>query len=117
MRKFYNQSQYTACLRLLEGFEMPVVESAMCGTLPIVYDLPSYRRWFTDFAFFIPFRGELDKDDDIYGSSHERQQKLIDSLVIFFNNLKSLTKDQIDQVRNDFRWENIMPKIWEIICQ
>jgi D-inositol-3-phosphate glycosyltransferase len=51
---FYNSCQYVAGLRRIEGYEMPVVEGLLCGARPIVFDRPHYRRWFNEFAVFIP---------------------------------------------------------------
>lgn len=50
----YSASQYVAGLRRIEGYEMPVVEGLLCGARPIVFDRPHYRRWFSEFAIFIP---------------------------------------------------------------
>lgn len=117
MNKRYNQSQYIACLRLIEGFEMPVVEGAMCGSMPIVYNLPCYKYWFKDFVTFIPFQGEPDKDGEPFGTSTERQIRLINSLIDVFSNNYELNDNQIRYVRNKFSWEKIFPKIWNKIIE
>lgn len=54
LRSVYAQSRYCFGMRHVEGFEIPVVEGAACGCIPIVLDLPCYRDWFEDLpALFI----------------------------------------------------------------
>lgn len=53
LRQIYHRSKYCIGLRRTEGFEMPIVEGAACGCIPITFDLECYRHWFNDFAWFI----------------------------------------------------------------
>ncbi len=43
MRRLYNQSYLALATRHIEGFELPAVEAAACGTVPVLLDLPCYR--------------------------------------------------------------------------
>jgi hypothetical protein len=56
---YYSECMFVSGLRRIEGFELPVIEGALCGARPIVFDQPHYREWFGDFAIFIP---ETDRD-------------------------------------------------------
>eukprot|EP01062_Namystynia_karyoxenos_P019728 TRINITY_DN17437_c0_g1_i1.p1 TRINITY_DN17437_c0_g1~~TRINITY_DN17437_c0_g1_i1.p1 ORF type:complete len:610 (+),score=176.11 TRINITY_DN17437_c0_g1_i1:62-1831(+) len=42
--------RYASGLRKEEGFELLGVEALLSGAVPIVYDLPTYRRWYEGFA-------------------------------------------------------------------
>lgn len=117
MRYFYNKSYFIAGLRLLEGFEMPIIEGAMCGCRPITYDLPCYRKWFSDFAAFIPFVGEPEKDGPPFGTSEQRTEKLITSIQQVFNEYSCLSTSQIEYVKDAFSWDRIIPKVWNIILE
>lgn len=59
LRSVYQKSKYCIGLRRTEGFEMPIVEGAACGCIPITFDLECYRHWFDSMAFFI------DPDEDV----------------------------------------------------
>lgn len=58
LRQIYTQSKYCIGLRKVEGFEMPIIEGAACGCIPITFDLECYRHWFDGMAMF------LDPNDD-----------------------------------------------------
>lgn len=115
MKRYYNSSRFVSGLRLIEGFEMPIIEGAMCACRPITYDLPCYKRWFSEFAAFVPFVGEPEKDGEPFGNSEQRAKELISSIQQIFNQHSCLNKSQIDYVKNTFSWARIMPTIWEII--
>lgn len=53
MNIMYNLSRYVVAIRYTEGFEMPVLEGAAAGAIPIVLDAPSFRRWFNGIALFV----------------------------------------------------------------
>lgn len=53
LRGVYQRSKYCIGLRRIEGFEMPIVEGAACGCIPVTFDLECYRSWFNDFAIFL----------------------------------------------------------------
>jgi hypothetical protein len=49
----YANSRYVSGLRWVEGFELPALEGALCGAVPIVFDMPCYRQWFDGIARFV----------------------------------------------------------------
>jgi len=115
MRKYYNLSEYVSGLRGIEGFEMPIVEGAMCGCTPITYDLPCYKRWFNDFAIFIPFWEHPKYDIGQLTATPEGREKLVNAIVTAISNGSKITQGQVDYVRDTFSWKRIMPKIWKTI--
>lgn len=117
MRTRYNLSRFVAGLRLIEGFEMPVVEGAMCGCRPLVYDLPCYTRWFSEFATLIPFQGEPDKSGPPFGNQQVRIAKLVDSIKSAFETGDSLNHEEISLVKEKFNWDCIISKVWEAILK
>jgi hypothetical protein len=50
----WNECEYVAGLRRVEGFELVAWEGLLCGARPIVFDAPHYRRWFGDLAEYVP---------------------------------------------------------------
>lgn len=53
-----SQCKYITGLRRKEGFELPVIEGAMCGARPICFDIVQYRQWFNTLAIFVPQRSQ-----------------------------------------------------------
>lgn len=53
LRSAYQASEYVVSLRDVEGFELPIIEGAACGALPVALDLPCYRRWFPATTLFV----------------------------------------------------------------
>ena len=54
LRLIYSQSKYCIGMRHVEGFEMPIIEGAACGCIPITLDLECYRHWYEELpALFI----------------------------------------------------------------
>jgi len=60
MAILYNNAKFTIGLRHVEGFELPIIEGAACGAVPITFDLECYRHWFDDFAIFIDPKGNIE---------------------------------------------------------
>lgn len=90
------RSQYVAGLRIIEGFEMACIEGAMTGSVPIVPNLPSYD-FYKDFGIMI-----------------DMKLPVADQLISIFNDeYKSLSKDQIDYVRNEFSWKNVCSRFYK----
>lgn len=48
------QSTWVAAMRHVEGFELPAAEALACGTMPILFDQPTIRRWYGDMAVTVP---------------------------------------------------------------
>ena len=49
----YRSVRYVWGGNVYGGFEMPILEGAACGAIPICFDLPTYRYWFGGFARFL----------------------------------------------------------------
>jgi hypothetical protein len=49
----YANSAFVSGLRWVEGFELPALEGALCGAVPVMFDLPCYRHWFDGIATFV----------------------------------------------------------------
>jgi hypothetical protein len=49
----WQECRYVSGLRRIEGFELPALEGLVCGTRPICFDAPHYRRWFCEHAEYI----------------------------------------------------------------
>ena len=99
---YWNQCRFVSGLRRIEGFEFPVIEGALCGAIPIVYDRPEMRKWFNEFAIFIP-EGTRDQ--------------VIDYLTNIFlvDGVMSITQSMKDLIKDRFNWETIIKGFWERI--
>ena len=101
MADYFSQCQFVSGLRRIEGFELPVLEGALCGARPIVFDQPHYKHWFKDFAVFI---GE--------GSREE----VIDSLESVFRiGAIPVSENEKALIRERFNWYKIIRGFWERI--
>lgn len=98
LASLYSYCKYVSGLRRIEGFELPVIEGLSCGARPIVFDQPHYRKWFKDFAVFIP---ENDRESTIYS--------LID---VFMGKYKPVTQDEVDHARQVFNWQTIITNFY-----
>lgn len=97
----YSNANFVSGLRRTEGFEFPVIEGALCGARPIVFDRPEMRHWFGQFAIFIPegSRGEV-----------------IDSLEQVFRQGASPVEEwQKALIREKFNWRYIIDGFWRRI--
>lgn len=92
--QYFSQCQYISGLRRVEGFELPVIEGALCGARPIVYDKPHYQEWFGDFAVFIP---EGPRDSVI-----NRLEQ------IFTDDVSPVTEEEKEMIRDRFSWSKII---------
>lgn len=101
LARLYGSCFYVSGLRRIEGFELPVVEGLSCGARPIVFDQPHYRKWFGDFAIFIP---ENDRESTIYS--------LVD---VFSNTYRPVTQNEIDHARSIFDWGSIITNFYKKI--
>lgn len=97
----YSQCRFVSGLRRVEGFELPIIEGAMCGCRPIVFDRPEMRHWFGDFAVFI-------KETDRGG--------VIDQLEAVFKGVsRTTTYSERKAIRHKFNWETIVRGFWSRI--
>lgn len=96
---YWSQCQFVSGLRRIEGFEFPVIEGALCGARPIVFDRPHYRKWFNEFAIFIP-EGSRDQ--------------VIDSLESIFKGLAvPITHAEKGIILDRFNWSRIINGFWK----
>lgn len=96
---YYTNSRFVCGLRRCEGFELPVIEGAMCGARPIVFDRPEMREWFGDFAIFIPELGRNETIDHLES--------------IFRSSIPEITKEEKDIIIKRFDWHTIINGFWE----
>lgn len=96
-----SQCKYISGLRRHEGFELPIIEGALCGARPICFDITQYRQWFHTLAIFIPQR-------------HPRH--VVEDLVkIFRMPDKPVTDIEKFNVARWFNWRNIIEGYWNAL--
>lgn len=101
MADAYSESRYVSGLRRVEGFELPIIEGALCGAVPIVYDRPEMRHWFNDFAIFI---------------KEGSREEVIDQLEELFKRTPSpINTDMRYVITQRFNWETIITNFWQNI--
>lgn len=94
----YSNATFVSGLRRVEGFEFPVIEGALCGARPIVFDRPEMRHWFGQFAVFIP---------------EGTRSEVIDSLESVFRRGASPVEEwQKALIREKFNWKYIIEAFW-----
>jgi hypothetical protein len=94
----YSRCCWVAGLRRCEGFEMPAAEGLVCGARPIMFDAPHYRRWFGDFADFIP-EGSFDE--------------VVESIVgVFESGCRRVSDDERFEAIKRFSWKPIANEFW-----
>lgn len=97
----WSKCRFISGLRRVEGFELPVIEGALCGARPIVFDRPHYRKWFDEFAIFIP-EGPRDQ--------------VIDNLEeVFTGFYGGIVETDKMLIRERFNWETIISNFWKEI--
>lgn len=100
---YYSQCRFVSGLRRLEGFEFPVLEGALCGARPIVFDKPHYRKWFSKFAILIP---------------EKPREGVIRELVgVFRDEYYPVTKEEKRYIKENFDWEEIIRDFWGKILE
>lgn len=110
MRRLYNESYLALATRHIEGFELPAVEAAACGTPAALFDLPCY-------AWAKPLEPCLIWDDE----------PVADQLMgclgsIHLDALEGLVDDFTPEMRSEtacrlFSWARIMGAFWDEIGQ
>lgn len=98
---FYSSCEFVSGLRRIEGFEFPIIEGALCGARPIVFDKPHYRKWFSEFAIFIPERS--------------RDQVINDLELIFKIGTVPISDEEKQLIKERFNWETIITNFWNKI--
>ena len=101
MAQLYSRSRFTLGLRRVEGFEMPLLEGLACGSIPVCFDQPDQRRWFSEIAIFI-------KEAEDIGAQ----------LVEVFQNpnhraMATSAKHYFEQKRKQFDWSLLCAEFWD----
>lgn len=94
----YRNAWRVSGLRCGEGFELPGLEGASQGAVPVVYDRPDMRAWYDGFAEFVPeCRGE----------------ELVERLTTLFKTAPTeISAQQLQVIRSFFDWDRIMSLFW-----
>lgn len=94
----YQSAQFVSGLRKVEGFELPAAEGLLCGARPILYDKPHYRKWYSEWAYFVP-EGNADR--------------LVACLTdLFTAGADPVTPEQRAAAARRFDWNVIAPGFW-----
>lgn len=100
MRALYNASEYVSGMRREGGFELPVIEGYACGAQPIVFDQPTMRKYYSDFAIFVP---------------NIPRNELTERLIrVLFEKRNIQPRPEILE---RFRWSTIMARMWRRILE
>lgn len=101
LAQLYRRTAWVSGLRHLEGFELPVIEGAVCGARPIVFDRPDMRRWYDGLARFVP---------------ESSGEALVEALVALFEKgPEPLSLEERREVARRFAWGPIVEKFWEVV--
>lgn len=98
LAEYWSRCSYVAGLRRTEGFELPAVEAIACGSRPVMFDRPHYRKWFNGHADFIP-----------EGSEREVTAALVD---LFRSEPRPVGDEERQAVLWKFSWESIVSSFW-----
>jgi len=99
LARMYSECEFVAGLRRCEGFELPAAEGLLCGCRPIVFDAPHYRKWYADFAEFVP-EGTFDVTTDALEA-------------VFRAGARPVTPDERAHAVEFFNWQTIVTRFWE----
>ena len=112
---YYRRAHFVAGLRYVEGFEMPAVESIMCGAIPLVFDQPSQRHWFGDLTpMVLPEAGSkrqltsrLEEIFSVAGYEASKNGLTIDCAPV--------GTTEIATALARFNWASIVPDMFEAV--
>jgi hypothetical protein len=96
---YWSQCSYVAGMRRIEGFELPALEGLACGSRPVVFDAPHYRRWFGEHAEYVP---EADHDTVV-----EALKSLLSKSV------RPVTPAERTHALGIFDWKKLVTGFWE----
>lgn len=95
---WYNQCEYVAGLRRIEGFELPCAEGILCGARPLMFDTPHYRQWFQEFGVFVP---------------ETSRAEVVERLIhIFQEPVAPIGRDEYEFAKRRFDWGTIVHEYW-----
>jgi len=97
--ELWSQCAYVAGLRRIEGFELPALEGLACGSRPIMFDVPHYRRWFGDHAEYVPEVGF----DEVVAAITEILSKPV----------RPVTPAERTHVLELFDWKKLVTGFWQ----
>jgi hypothetical protein len=97
--EFWSQCSYVAGLRRIEGFELPALEGLACGSRPLVFDAPHYKRWFGEHAEYIPEAG--------FDEVVEAMKELLSKRV------RPVTPAERSHALEVFDWRKLVTGFWE----
>lgn len=100
MRELYGASEYVSGLRREGGFELPVIEGYACGCQPVVFDQPTMRKYYSDFALFVP-----------NVPRHELYRHLL-KVLLQKRNIRPRP-----EILKRFHWGPIMRDVWERVLE
>jgi hypothetical protein len=95
----WNECDYVAGLRRVEGFELPAIEGILCGARPIVFDTPVYRQWYGGLAEFVP-----------EGTPEELTEALV---KLFSGPYLAPSAEQLEEAQRRFDWDTLCAGFWE----
>lgn len=99
--QIYSSSKFVSGLRRKEGFELPAAEGLCCGSRPLLFDTPDYRRWYEPFGLFV---------------KEGSRQEVIDQLTqIFLSKYQPVTEEEIAAARERFNWERTIGGFYDRI--
>jgi hypothetical protein len=93
----YSNCHFVSGLRWVEGFEMPVVEGALCGARPICFDLPCYRQWFDGLACFVP---------------HDAEKLPFALRQVLNSGVSLVSATERENLLRVFDWDRIASEVW-----
>lgn len=102
LARVYQQCQFVAGLRRIEGFELPAAEGLLCGARPILFDQPHYRRWFEPWGEFIPELSAEGVEDQL--------------ALLFARGPRPVERDELEDARDRFSWRRIVNELWEKVA-
>lgn len=92
-------ARYVCALRHVEGFELPAAEGIACGARPILFDQPTLRNWYGDWALYVP---------------ECRGTDLVEHLVAIFDaQPRPVTVDERRAALSRFEWSSIARGFWQ----
>lgn len=99
--EFWSQCSFVAGLRRVEGFELPVLEALACGSRPVVFDAPHYRKWFGEHAEYVR---EVDHDGLVAQLTEVMAQPV-----------RIVTAAERAHVLAQFDWRRLAAGFWEAL--
>lgn len=95
----WRSCERVSALRRGEGFELPGFEALLCGTRPIVFATPVYRRWYGEHAEYVPEVEPLE---------------LVNHLAeVLAKDPRPVSEDERQEIRAAHDWQKLASGFWE----